>query len=243
MTRVGVVVPPANPAVEPEFARLLGARADLHVTRFPVRPGLPLAERLDTYNGALPAMIRSFGGLPLDALVMACSGSRYLLGPAEDRRRCAELSAEFGLPVASATEATRQALEHLTVRGAAREVVLVSPYQPWLTDLAHRFWAAAGVSVTQVVPVLAGDRFSPYDVGSAELVRQVEQAGPARDAVVLLTGTGMPTLRALGRLGAGNERILLTSNLCSAWWALTSAGQDVTLGRRRNRLPEQAVRS
>ncbi|MFI6905045.1 hypothetical protein ACIBKY_27555 [Nonomuraea sp. NPDC050394] len=231
MTRVGVVVPPANPAVEPEFARLLGARADLHVTRFPVRPGLQLAERLDAYNEALPAMIRSFGGLPLDALVMACSGSRYLLGPELDRRRCEELSAEFGLPVASATEATRRALEHL----GTREITLVSPYQPWLTDHADRFWSAAGVRVSRVIPVKAGERFAPYEVTTEELVGQIEQARAAPDAVLLLTGTGMPTLRAIGKLAEGNERVVLTSNLCGAWWALTSAGQQVMLGRRKHR--------
>jgi maleate isomerase len=54
--RVGVMVPPANPTVEPEMARLLGSRADMHITRFPVRPGLTLAERLEAYNEALPAM-------------------------------------------------------------------------------------------------------------------------------------------------------------------------------------------
>ncbi|WP_327119624.1 hypothetical protein OHB12_13955 [Nocardia sp. NBC_01730] len=226
MTRVGVVVPPANPAVEPEFARLLGAHADLHVTRFPVQPCLSLSERLNAYNGALPGMIRSFGGLPLDALVMACSGARYLLGPVEDRRRCAELSAEFGLPVASATEATRQALAHLDTE----TITLISPYQPWLTIHADRFWTAAGVRIAQVVAVKAGQRFAPYEVTTDQLVAQIEQAGVAQDGVLLLTGTGMPTLHAIGRLTAGNARVILTSNLCGAWWALTSTGLPVTLG-------------
>ncbi|WP_371856471.1 maleate cis-trans isomerase family protein [Nocardia anaemiae] len=220
-------MPPANPAVEPEFSRLLGARADLHVTRFPVRPGCSLAERLDAYNDALPEMIRSFGGLRLDALVMACSGSRYLLGPAEDRRNCAELSAEFGLPVASATEAIRRALEHL----GADEVTLVSPYQPWLTASAERFWTTAGIRIAQVVAVQAGTHFAPYEVTTDQLVAQIEQAAVSRDAVLLLTGTGMRTLRAIDLLTEGNEWVVLTSNLCGVWWALTSAGLRAGLGR------------
>lgn len=238
MTRVGVVVPPANPAVEPEFARLLATRADLYVTRFPVQPGLSLAERLDAYNGALPDMIRSFGSLPLDALVMACSGSRYLLGPAEDRHRCAELSAEFGLPVASATEATRRALEHL----GAGAVTLISPYQPWLTARAEEFWTAAGVRIAQLVPVKASRRFAPYEITTDQLVMQIEQAGVARDAVLLLTGTGMPTLRAIARLAENNARIILTSNLCGAWWALTSTRRCARLdGTERNAWAGQAA--
>lgn len=237
MTRVGVVVPPANPAVEPEFARLLDARADLYVTRFPVRPGRPLAERLDAYNDALPDMIRSFGDLSLDALVIACSGSRYLLGPADDRRQCAELSAEFGLPVASATEAIRCALAHLGVD----EVALVSPYQPWLTACAEQFWAAAGVRIAQVVAVQAGTRFAPYEVTTDQLVAQLEQAAPPRDTALLLTGTGMRTLRAIDLLTSRAERIVLTANLCSVWWALTSAGLPASWGRTAPQTPAEAV--
>ncbi|WP_051163518.1 maleate cis-trans isomerase family protein [Nocardia brevicatena] len=227
MTRVGVVVPPANPAAEPEFWRLLDRQADLHVTRFPVQPDLSLAARLASYNDVLPDMIRSFGGLPLDALVMACTGSRYLLGPAEDRRDCAELSTRFGLPVATATEAIRRALEHLR----AEEITLISPYRPWLTTRAERFWTAAGIRIAQVVKIKAGARYLPYEVTTDELVTQVEKAGATRDGVLLLTGTGMSTLRAIDKLSEGNERTVLTSNLCGAWWALTSAGEYASLER------------
>ncbi|MEU0567846.1 hypothetical protein ABZ297_20990 [Nonomuraea sp. NPDC005983] len=238
--RVGVLVPPANPAAEPELARLLGSRADMHVSRFPVRPGYSLAERLEMYNATLPDMIRSFGGLRLDALVMACSGSRYLIGPEQDRYRCEELSKEFGVPFASATLATWEAFEHV----GTHDFILVSPYQPWLTELAERFWAEAGLIVTKVVPVFAKGRTSPYDVTPAELVRQVEEADLPHDAVVLFSGTGMATLPALGSLGTGNDRILLTSNLCSAWWALSQAtGQPLTLSRVPHRRAAQRQHS
>ncbi|MEO3868938.1 hypothetical protein ABGB18_08925 [Nonomuraea sp. B12E4] len=226
--RVGVIVAPANPSAEPELTRLLGSRADMHVTRFPVRHGLSLAGRLESYNAALPSMVWAFDGLPLSAMVMACSEPRYLIGPEEDRHQCAELSANSGVPFASATLATREAMQHV----GAGEIVLVSPYQPWLTELAERFWKTSGLNVTQVVQVRAKNGYSPYAITPAELISQVELAEPPDDAVLLLTGTGMATLPALGPLSAGNERLLLTSNLCTAWWALSRAvGRHVTLGR------------
>ncbi|MEV0380803.1 hypothetical protein [Nonomuraea sp. NPDC050643] len=226
--RIGVIVAPANPTAEPELTRLLGSRADMHVTRLPVRPGLSLADRLEGYNEDLPAMTGAFDDLRLDAMVAVCSEPRYLLGPDEDRDQCAELEAATGTPFASSTLATREAMEHVRVS----DLVLVSPYQPWVTELAERFWKSAGMNVTQVVQIRAQDGYSAYEVTPAELIAQVELAGPPGDAVLLFTGTGLPTLPVLGPLSAGNERVLLTSNLCTAWWALSRAlGRHVTLSR------------
>ncbi len=237
-----MIVAPANPSAEPELTRLLGSRADMHVARLPVRPGPSLADRLDSYNAALPAMVDVFGGLRLNAMVMACSEPRYLLGPDEDREQCAELTAATGVPFATATLAMREAMEHVM----ATDIVLVSPYQPWITDLAERFWKSSGLTVTQVVQVRACDGYSSYAVTPADLLSQVDPAELPEDAVLLFTGTGLPTLPVLRRLTSGSDRLVLTSNLCVAWWALSRAvGRHVTLSRvpHRRRVTAQGGRS
>ncbi|WP_049568392.1 maleate cis-trans isomerase family protein [Nonomuraea sp. SBT364] len=230
--RVGVLVPPGNPSAEPELTRLLGSRADMHAARFPVRPGLAPAERLESYNAALPAMTHAFGDLPLDALVMASDGPRYLLDPDEDRESCLRLTERCGVPFASATVAILEAIGHLGLE----EIHIVSPFQPWLTELAEWFWKAAGLRIAGVLPVRAQGGFSPDTITPAELVEQVKRARLPRDGVLLFAGSGMATLPALGTLGAGNDRVLLTSNLCTAWWALSRAtGKPVTLNRSPHR--------
>ncbi|MEU6721186.1 hypothetical protein ABZ897_57875 [Nonomuraea sp. NPDC046802] len=215
---VGLVVPPANPAAEPEMTRLLGSAYALHTTRFSVSRQ-PLRTRLESYNTELADRIASFGDLGLAALLVACSGSRYLLGARQDHESCAALSAHFGLPVATATLATHQVLRRLETRA----LVLVSPYEGWLTEQCRAFWDAAGWHV-RVLAVRAGDQYAPYKVGTAELVEQVGRARLPHDAVLLFTGTGMSTLAALPALGHGNDRVLLTSNLCGAWWLIHQVG-------------------
>ncbi|MEV5504673.1 hypothetical protein AB0M50_55645 [Nonomuraea fuscirosea] len=232
--RVGVVVAPANPSAEPELTRLLGSRADMHVARFPVRPGLPMADRLESYNADLPAMVNAFDGLRLDAMVMACSEPRYLLGPDGDKEQCERLTAATGVPFASATLATREAMEHVMVS----DIVLISPHEPWVTELAERFWKTAGMNVTQIVQIRAREGYSSYAVTPQELITQVELAEPPPDAALLFTGTGLGTLSVLGPLADGNDRTLLTSNLCTAWWALSHAvGRHVKLSRVPYRRP------
>ncbi|MEV4115956.1 hypothetical protein, partial [Nonomuraea sp. NPDC049695] len=209
--RIGLVVPPANPVAEPETAHLLGGNYAIHTTRFAVSHE-PLRARLEAYNRTIPDMIASFGGLGLDALLVACSGSRYLLGPDLDRDACAALTACYGMPVASVTLATQQVLQRLGVR----DLVLVSPYAEWLTELARRFWRRAGFRVRVVAIQTASHTYAPYEVAAADLIAQVERAHLPDDAALLCTGTGMSTLPALPALGAGNNRLLLTSNVCGS---------------------------
>ncbi|WP_412077154.1 arylmalonate decarboxylase [Streptomyces xanthophaeus] len=218
--RLGLVVPPENPTAEPEFRHFLGSGMNLYTSRFPVLPGAGLREMLETYNAVLPDVLAGFGRLRLDAAVVACSASHYLLSPDGDRKFCAELSDRAGFPVLSSTLATLAACEALGVTG----LTLVSPYEPWLTDLSREYWEQAGLTVHQVVPVPAGDHFDPYQVTTEDILERVGQHDLPEDATVLFTGTGMFTLDAMDKLGSAPDRVLLSSNLASAWWAQAGAG-------------------
>ncbi|MFI7643575.1 hypothetical protein [Nonomuraea sp. NPDC049400] len=222
--RVGLIVPCANPSAEPETTDLLAGTCAVHTTRFPVLDGWPLADRLSAYTDLVPDMISTFGDLALDGLMVACSGSQYLLGPVRDEATCAEWSSTLGLAVSTATLATRHVLHQLGVD----ELVLLSPYEQWLTERARTYWRKAGIRRVRVVTIQTTDgTHDPYQVSTSDLLAQVERARLPDDAVLLCTGTGMATLRALPLLGAGNKRVLLSSNLCGAWWLARQTGPIV----------------
>jgi maleate isomerase len=218
--RLGIVVPPENPTAEPEFGHLLGSGMNVYASRFPVLPGTGLREVLETYNDVLPDVLANFGQLRLDAAIVSCSASHYLLSPDGDRRLCAELSGRTGYPVLSSTLAILAACEAL---GLTR-LTLVSPYEPWLTELSRGYWEEAGLTVEQVVPVPAGDRYDPYQVTTASVLDQVRRHGVPDDAAILFTGTGMSTLGAMAELDGHPDRVLLSSNLAGAWWAQRLVG-------------------
>lgn len=218
--RLGIVVPPENPTAEPEFRELLGGGLSGYTTRFPITPGRGLREMLETYNEVLPTVLTGFGRMRLDAAVVSCSASHYLLSPDGDRKFCDMLGDRVGFPVASSTRATLAACE---VTGTTR-LTLVSPYEPWLTDLSRAYWEQAGLTVDRVVRVPAGDHFDPYAVTTGQILDQLGRHDLRGDSAVLFTGTGMRTLASLDKLSKDLDQVLLSSNLASAWWALRATG-------------------
>ncbi|MDW8397864.1 MAG: hypothetical protein RMK90_04770 [Acetobacteraceae bacterium] len=220
-TAFGLIVPPANPTVEPEIAWLLGSAARLHAARLPVMPGADLAERNRRYPGTYAAAVAAFGSLPLSALAVGLTGASYPLGAVGDVALCEALTRQAGRPVATAARAL---LAALAVLRPAR-VGLLSPYPAWLTDQALAFWAEAGVPIVETVK-LPGE-FRAYELSPAEVAEALGRFAARDLELILLSGTGMLTLPAiLPRAGAGP--VLLSSNLATAWWLARMAGLPAT---------------
>lgn len=217
--RLGALVPPANPTVEPELCALVGSHrppgVSVHAARLPVWPG-PLADRLAGYNESLPATLDTFGALPLDAIVFACTGSSYLLGPTADRQRCAELTERRGLPVTTSAVAVLDCLDAL----GQPAMTLVSPYPDWLTEMSAEFWRSAGLAVRDVLAVPGSGAI--YDLDTDSVTEVLRRADPDRHGALLLTGTGMPTVPAIDRFAAHWPHPVLSSAVCTAWWARTT---------------------
>ncbi len=214
---VGVLVPSANPVVEPELNRLLPATLRLFGTRLPVMPGTTLEERNRRYAGTYAAALASFGGLALDAVVAGMTGPSYALLPAGDRALTQSLSRP-GTPVQTASGAIAEALAALGVR----RMCLFSPYPQWLTDEAAAYFTAAGHEVVQLVKVTK--TFRAYTLTTAEVYDAMRTVlHPEVDAIVM-SGTGMLTLPAI--LASRQDKALpfLSSNLCCAWWLMRQTG-------------------
>lgn len=215
--RVGVITPPANTAVEAELPALLPPGAQCYATRLPVVRG-PLLGRLEAYNSSLSTSAGSFGGMDLDVLYLACTGSSYLMGGPEEEVLGQRMQAGGGTRVVlTAAQAVRWDLQRLR----ASHISVVSPYPDELTDLAVKLWKAWGFEVDQVTRMACG---SIYDTSAAEVLEAALRSRPAAGGVVLLSGTGLPTLETLQRLRTEHEIEATSSTLAAGRW-LTNFAQ------------------
>lgn len=214
---MGIATPQANPTVEIEFQRFYRGPIYGHYTRLTSGANTP-AERLLAYLEQTGSAIDSFDTLPIRAFGFACTGSAYLAG----RDRECELSQQFsdarGIPVITATEAIRS---EFTIRKASR-IAILAPYPQALCDAASDYWRALGFDIVATARIDTGDDTRGiYQLTYSEVATALARFDSAGADVVLLSGTGMPTIDAL--LQATTP--MLSSNLCLATEMLRQTDQ------------------
>ena len=218
--RVGVIMPPPNPTVEPEFYAALPRGLVMYASRFPVQQG-DLDQRNAGYRASYAMCVQGYRPMPLDAVLISCTGSSYVLGKAGDReisRKMAELS---GVPTITSSCAIQDALEALGVKS----LTLISPYPDWLTKQSAGYWSGSGYPLDEVIQFGDGSHNAAYEldddfVGENLLKLTARKPGSA----ILMTGTGMPTVGAISRVRSRFDVPVLSSNLCGIWWLMRATG-------------------
>jgi maleate isomerase len=211
---IGIGVPQANTTIEAEFRVLAPAGVNVITSRLQ-GSRTDSRQRLLDYFHSLDATMDTFDSAPLNAYGFACTGSSYLLGVQKDREAFAALSKRRGYPAVPATEAILESLAHI----GARRIALVSPYPAWLTEAALAYYRDAGIDVAEVVQVEAdtADTRNVYNITSADALAAVKRLKRKDVDALLLSGTGMPTLGAIGEISRSTGKPVLSSNLCLAW--------------------------
>ena len=210
---VGIGTPQANPTVEMEMRRLLPEDTEPLTTRL-VSRAASSDERLIDYIERLSDHLGAFDILPIDAFGFACTGSTYLVGRGREAEIVAVAEEIYDIPVITAAEAVRRVLGGL----GARRIALVAPYPQHLVDAATAHWEGIGISVSAVRRIDLGsmDTRLIYNLRSTDALSALDAFDPGDADVILLSGTGMPTIAALAPAEARFGRPVLSSNLCLA---------------------------
>jgi maleate cis-trans isomerase len=223
--RIGVLVPPGNPTVEPEFYRMAPAGVTIHFARLGGgdTPGIAgaadgMVERTRAYLDTLSGVARTLAEVMPAVVVLGQTATSYVVGFGEDATLADRLAALTGAKAVTAAGAVFAGLRELGVRRLA----LATPYPASISDLGKAYWEAAGF--TLVAHHRLDDVISIYEETEARAAQLARAADvPAADAV-LISGTGLPTIGVLDELERDLRKPVITSNQAAMWRALRVAG-------------------
>ena len=157
---------------------------------------------------SLPEIIKSqFSGLSVHSLLFGCTASSYLTDEKTEKNvlRLASKALD-GAQVITATEAIKQYFNKNNIK----KIGILTPYPTWLQQHAEKYWADHGVEViaTERVEIGSDDTYKIYELSTNDarpgLVRLTKEDCDA----VLISGTGMPSLRLISELGSTGKKIV-----------------------------------
>jgi len=220
--RLGFLVPPGNPTVEPEMYTMAPRGVSVHFSRLVARgaTGTPsgLDDRTRSYLENIDSSAELLAMARPDVIVLAYTAGSYTLGRDGEAALSQRLAKQCGCPFITAFGSVIAALAELGVN----RVALGTPYNAQTTLQGKAALESHGLQVVRHGSL--PDVTNIYD----ETPRRAYWLGRSVDSpdaeAVFLSGTGMPTIDVLDALEQDLQKPVISAASAMLWNALRMAG-------------------
>ncbi len=220
--RLGFLIPPGNPTVEPEMIAMAPQGVSVHFSRMVAHGPTGTLDGQEERNrtqiehigesAALLAMVKP------DVIMLAHTATSYTLGRHAEAQLMERLRGQCGTPVATAFGSVLAALDAL----GARRVALGTPYSAETTRKGKALLEDHGLEVVSCGRL---DNVTNIYDETPERAYQLGRAVDTADAqAVFLSGLGMPTVSILAALEQELGKPAISAASATMWQALRLAG-------------------
>jgi maleate isomerase len=227
-TRIGFLVPPGNPTVEPEMAELAPRGVSLHFTRMHAEGAAGThagqEQRNQSQLDSIPACVRLLAMVSPSVIVMAHTATSYTLGEAREAALVKEMEA---ISKARFITAFGSVLAAFSVLGV-RRIAYATPYSADMTAQGKQHLEKCGISVVSSGH-LSNVR-NIYEENSERAYAIARQVDHPDAQAIFLSGVGMPTLDALQPLEEDTGKPVISAASAMMWHALRTAGVNGAIG-------------
>jgi maleate isomerase len=225
--RLGFLVPPGNPTVEPEMIAMAPQGVTVHFSRMVAHGATGSPEGQEERNRTQIAHIGETTALLAlvkpSVIMLAHTATSYTLGRQGEADMLRRLHAESGIRVATAFGSVVEALRFL----GAKRVALGTPYSEEITLKGKAALEDYGFEVVRHSRL--DNVRNIYD----ETPERAYRLGRSLDAdpveAVFLSGLGMPTITMLETLERDLGKPVISAASAMMWQALRIAGVDARM--------------
>ncbi len=235
--RIGFLVPPGNPTLEPEMMGLVPEGVSLHFTRMVAHGTTGSLEGQEERNREqiehLPENVELLSHVKPGVIVLAHTATSYTLGRDQENQLTEQFEAQYKAPFITAFGSVIEAFGHLGIR----RVAYATPYNSENTLTGKKHLESYGIEVVSYG--MLPDVTNIYNE-TAERAYGLARTVNRSDAdAVFLSGVGMPTISVLNMLESDLKKPVISSASAMMWNALRLIGVNDSIadgGRLLNRM-------
>jgi maleate isomerase len=220
--RIGFLVPPGNPTLEPEMMELVPRGVSLHFTRMtaagPAGTHSGQEERNLSQVASVPDCVKLLSMVSPAVIAMAHTATSYTLGQVREAELVARMETLSGARFITAFGSVLAAFAHL----GARRVAYATPYSAEMTARGRQHLEDCGLQVVSSGHL--ADVRNIYEETSERAYAIARQVDHPEADVIFLSGVGMPTLDALQVLEDDTGKPVISAASAMMWYALRTAG-------------------
>jgi len=220
--KIGILVPPGNPTVEVETASVVPRGVSVHFTRMtasgPTGTHVGQQERNLSQIESVEGCVELLRMLSPSVIALAHTATSYTLGQAGESELIARIEKKFGCRFITAFNSSLEAFQHLNIK----KIGYATPYNEETTAEGKQHIEACGFEVVKVARL--DNVINIYDETPERAYMAGRSAFHENADAIYLSGTGMPTLKALHQLETDTGKVVLSATSCMIWNALRISG-------------------
>jgi maleate cis-trans isomerase len=218
--KIGLMVPANNTTMEGELLAWLPEGASCRTLRIPRQQGLLTTADIPAYVGQAESLAEAFAGDPVDLVVYGCTAAGILAGPERDAGIAESLSAITGAPVVTTARSMVESMRE----AKARDIALVTPYQPEVNAQLKSLFAQSGIAVRRMSSFGAANVEELAAIGPDAVTARARETMDGGCDALFIACSQLPTRSVVGPLEQEFGRPVWSSIKATAWRACARLG-------------------